>query len=202
MAARFSPIKEMAWAIAASPASMFERAVGEHLDLRNALAYIAIENFLADTDGMLGDWGMNNFYLYRFEGKNLSQLVPWDKDVSFWASDYDIWANAETNTLTRRALAEKPLAAAYLDVLRRCAELALRPAEPDPEADPSQHDRRGWLEREVSLAYQQIRAMAREDDAKPFSNERFEEEVTKILEFSRERPRYVLRETINASYPR
>ena len=203
MAARFSPIKEMAWAIAESPASMFERTVGEHLDMRNALAYIAVENFLADTDGMLGDWGMNNFYLYRFEGKNLSQLVPWDKDSSFWAKDYDIWTNAETNTLSRRALIEKPLAAAYVDVLRRCAELALRPAEPDPEADPKQPvDRRGWLEREVTFVYQQIRAMALEDDAKPFSNERFEDEVAKVLEFSRERPRYVLHETINASYPR
>jgi hypothetical protein len=45
---------------------------------------------------------MNNFYLYRFEGKVLSHLLPWDKDSSFWASDYNIWTNMEAIALTRR----------------------------------------------------------------------------------------------------
>ena len=26
---------------------------------------------------------MNNFYLYRFAGKRLSLLIPWDQDNSF-----------------------------------------------------------------------------------------------------------------------
>ena len=64
---------------------------------------------------------MNNFYLYRFEGKTISQLLPWDKDSSFWAVDYDIWTNMEANALTRRALKEPPLQRSYVEALRRCA---------------------------------------------------------------------------------
>ena len=142
---------------------------------------------------------MNNFYLYRFEGKTVSQLLPWDKDSSFWAVDYDIWTNMEANALARRALKEPPLRRVYLEALRRCAELALRPPEPAPgiarrrflEDTPQA----GWLEREVRFAYSQIREIAAMDEAKPFSTERFEDEFAKVLEFSRARPRYVLHET-------
>src|SRR5262245_60216092 len=132
MASLYRPIRELAWAATESPDSMFLSSMSEYLDLRTFFTYAAVENFLADRDGVLGDWGMNNFYLYRFEGKNLSQLLPWDKDSSFWAVDYGIWTNMEGNALARRALKEIPLRQVYLEALRRSAELALRPPEPVP----------------------------------------------------------------------
>jgi spore coat protein CotH len=196
IAARLGPIKDMAWAISESPDSLFVNAVGEHLDLRTTLTYVAVENFFADNDGLLGAWGMNNFYLYRFEGKTLSQLVPWDKDSTFWAVDYGIWTNVDRNVLTRRALAERPLEAAYLDALRRCAALALREPDSGPGGGQTgEIDRRGWLEREVGVVYEQIRSAAREDQTKPFSNQQFEDEVSKVLKFARERPLYIEDET-------
>ena len=131
---------------------------------RTFLKYAAVENFLADRDGVLGDWGMNNFYLYRFEDKTVSQLLPWDKDSSFWAVDYDIWTNMEANALARRALKEPPLQRVYLEALRRCAELALRRPEPVPglarRKSIDETPGPGWLEREVSFIYSQIRAIA------------------------------------------
>jgi hypothetical protein len=199
MASLYRPIKELAWTVSESADSQFISSMGEFLDLRKFLTHAAVENFIADRDGLLGEWGMNNFYLYRAEGGTVSQLLPWDKDSSFWAVDYDIWTHMEANALTRRALKEVPLQRAYLEALRRCAELALRVPEPAPgiarrrslEAAPQP----GWLEREVSFIYSQIRGIAEVDEAKPFSTERFEDEIGKVLEFSRERPRYVLHET-------
>jgi spore coat protein CotH len=199
MASLYRPIRELAWAVSESPDSMFVSSTNEYLDLRMFLTYVAVENFLADHDGILGDWGMNNFYLYRFEGKSLSQILPWDKDSSFWGVDYDIWTNMEANALARRALREPPLRRIYLEALRRCAELALRQPEPLPgiarrrslDEPPPQA---GWLEREVNFIYSQIREIAQFDEAKPFTTERFEDEMGKVLQFSRARPRYVLHE--------
>ena len=199
MMSLYRPIKELAWTVSESPDSMFLSSLSEFLDLRTLFTYAAVENFLADRDGLLGLWGMNNFYLYRFEGKNVSQLLPWDKDSSFWAVDYDIWTNMEANALTRRALKEPPVQRAYLEALRRCAELALRPPEPGPgiarRRSLEETPKPGWLEREVSFVYSQIREIAAMDAAKPFTTERFEDENAKVLEFSRARPRYVLHET-------
>jgi spore coat protein CotH len=199
MAALYRPIRELAWAVSESPDSMFVSATNEYLDVRTFLTYVAVETFLADRDGMLGDWGMNNFYLYRFEGRNVSQILPWDKDSSFWAVDYGIWTNMEANALARRALKEAPLQRVYLEALRRCADLALRQPEPVPgisrRRSLEETPQPGWLEREISFVYSQIRDIAKADEAKPFSTERFEDEMAKVLEFSRARPRYVLHET-------
>jgi hypothetical protein len=205
MMSLYRPIRELAWTVNESSDSMFVSSINEYLDLRAFLTHVAVENFVADHDGLLGDWGMNNFYLYRFEGRMLSQLVPWDKDSSFWAWDYGIWTNVEANALTRRALKEPPLQRAYIEALRRCAEVSLRPPEP-VVAEPAPEIKRrrsvdedtptpGWLEREITFIYSQIRDIAEADSVKPFSNERFEDEVAKVLEFSRARPRYVLHET-------
>jgi len=199
MMSLYRPIRELAWTVSESPDSTFISSMNQYLDLRMVLTYAAVENFLADRDGLLGDWGMNNFYLYRFEGKTVSQLLPWDKDSSFWAVDYGIWTNMEANALTRRALQEPPLQRIYVDALRRCAELAARVPEPAPgfrrrktlEGTPEP----GWLEQQVYSIYLQIREIAQEDNAKPFSTERFEDEFAKVLEFSRARSRYVLHET-------
>jgi len=197
MMSLYRPIKELAWTVSESSDSLFVPSMNEYLDLRMFLTYIAVENFLADHDGVLGDWGMNNFYLYRFEEKLLSQLVPWDKDSSFLRVDYNIWANMEANTLTTRAMKEPSLQAAYLEALRRCAELAMRLPEPAPEAQRRKvtgAPEARWLEREVSFIYSQIRGIAEVDALKPFTTEQFEDEIAKVLEFSRSRSDYVLQE--------
>ena len=105
----------------------------------------------------------------------------------------------EANALARRALKEPPVQQVYLEALRRSAELALRAPAPDPaltrRKSLDEAPKPGWLEREVSFIYSQIREFAHSDEAKPFSTERFEDEMGKVLEFSRARARYVLHET-------
>ena len=50
------------------------------------IRHVAIENFLAEEDGITGDYGPNNFYFYRYENKSLFKFIPWDKSNTFWES--------------------------------------------------------------------------------------------------------------------
>src|SRR5207244_8378222 len=61
----------------------FASAMAPYIDLPRFMKYLAIEDFMAETDGVLT--GMNNFYLYR-DTKSISQFMPKDKDLSFGGS--------------------------------------------------------------------------------------------------------------------
>src|SRR4030095_5875572 len=49
-----------------------EDRVGDYLDVRTFITELAVQNFLAQTDGLVGGVGLKHFYLYRFAGKKLS----------------------------------------------------------------------------------------------------------------------------------
>jgi spore coat protein CotH len=168
----------------------FEPAVGEFLDLRTFVRYLAVENFIAERDGFLGYWGPNNFYMYRFQGRKLMQMIPWDKDLAFWAPDYDIFQGVEDNVLARRALAIPALRRTYLETLLACAATAMAPVSPDSPA--------GWLEAEVQKETAQIHASGVQDTEKPYSNERFDDELQKVLAFARTRGAFVVKEAEKA----
>jgi spore coat protein CotH len=170
--------------------SDFEAAVGEFLDLRTFVRYLAVENFIAERDGFLGYWGPNNFYAYRFEGRKLMQLLPWDKDLAFWAGDYDIFQGVEENVLARRVLAIPALRRTYLETLLACANVAMAPVSPDSPA--------GWLEAEVQKEAAQIHPSALEDTEKPYTSERFDDELEKLLAFTRTRGPFVVHEAQKA----
>ena len=188
----YRPIREMTYAIGETPSHRFVEATSEFLDLRTFLNYVAVEAFLAERDGILGEWGMNNFYLYRFEKSTRFQLLPWDRDSALYDADLSVFNRVERNILMKRLLEYPELRGVYEDALRRCADVAMRPA---PEADPAPTSdgddppvvKPGWLERQVRSGYEQIRDVARTDRAMPFSVEEFEAEVEKLLDLARRR---------------
>jgi hypothetical protein len=185
----YRPIREMTFAIEQSPSYRFLDTTSEFLDLKKFLTYVAIEAFLAERDGILGEWGMNNFYLYRFEKSNRFQLLPWDRDASFFDPELGVYSRIEYNVLMRRLIEDPEMRTVYEDALRRCAALAMRPesgAEETPGETP------GWLERTVRTAYLQIRSLARADTQKPFSVDEFEAAVEKVVEMARSRSDAVL----------
>src|SRR5438128_5866920 len=61
----------------------FATAMAKYIDLSLFMKYVAIEDFMAETDGLLT--GMNNFYLYR-DTKGISQFLPKDRDLSLGGS--------------------------------------------------------------------------------------------------------------------
>jgi hypothetical protein len=155
-----------------------------------ARVYGTDQNGKKENDGYLGYWGPNNFYMYRFEGKEVSQLLLWDKDLAFWAVDRDILQGVTANVLARRTLAIPWLYRTYLETLLACAAAAMAPVSSDSPT--------GWLEAEVQKETAQVRGAGYADEQKPFTNERFDDELGKMLGFARERGPYVIREARKA----
>jgi CotH kinase protein len=154
---------------------------------------VAIENFLAEDDGILGYAGLNNFYFYRFEDSKRGQILPWDKDNTFHSIDFPIMNRLGENVLSRRLFRITAYVNTYLDQLLAAGASAM---EPDPEAPEFDKNgkplaRPGWLEREVLRQYEQIRTIARQDTYKPYSNADFEAAIEHLLAFARERSLFV-----------
>jgi spore coat protein H len=191
-----APLAAMVRAIHETSTADFERVVSQYLDLETFVAHVAVEAFLAEVDGMLGDWGMNNYYLYRFEGTTRATVIPWDKSEAFKGGvAASIWRNvddvpaAQRNALMTRAMQVPALRARFLDTLLRCADEALAVA---PGEDG------GWLEREIRRAYVQIREAALDDPVAPFAPDDFEADVARLVAFARERSA-IVREDVRRS---
>lgn len=174
------PLATMIRVMNDAPAGGFENAMAAFLDLKLFLRHVALETYLAEIDGIFGFWGMNNFYLYRFKDNNRFQFIAWDKDVDFDSIEHPIFYNFDTNVLGRKSLEVPELRKAYLDSLEEIAVSAGGPG--------------GWLEQEIARAYQQVRASALADTAKPHPNETFEEHADYLQRFARERSESVMRQ--------
>jgi spore coat protein CotH len=182
----YGPLEQLFKTLNEVRASDFERVVGELVDLPAFVKYLAVDNFLADFDGFLGYWGPNNFYVYRQQGRKDLVVFPWDKDLAFWAPDYDIEQGVAGNVLARRAFEVPSLRRAYLETLAACARSAMEPLSVD--------DATGWLEAEALREIAQFHDAGLADRQKSFSNERMDDEIEKVLRFARGRGPYALRE--------
>ena len=178
----YRPFSTMARLINQASDSELVEVVSPYLDVVQWIRYVAVQSFLSELDGMLGFAGMNNFYLYRFQGSTVSQVIPWDSDQSFVDAWQSIWTRWDENVLMRRAMKNPELRALYLDTLRRAAAFAASADEDDP---------RGWLERQVERVFEQIRSAAQADTTKPHSNDEFLAEVARLREFARTRSAFV-----------
>ena len=134
---------------------------------------------------MTGDFGPNNFYLYRFANTTTFRFLPWDNSNTFWdapSPDYFILRNIadgpedHRNLLVLRAFQEPDLFGLYVDTLLECAAFAAQGSPDQP----------GWLEAEVNREYDQIRAAAL-DDTLLYSNAEFEQAVADLRAFAQNR---------------
>jgi spore coat protein CotH len=159
--------------------AVWRERVEQYVDLSQFMTQAAIENFLAEDDGMLGTNGMNNFSFYRLNGTSRHRFIPWDKDSAFLQTDFSVLSRIDDNVLSRKAFAYADLRELYLQVL----ETAARAAAED-----------NWLEAEIVRAAELIAGAVAEDTRKPFSTEAFFESVESLRAFARERPARVLAE--------
>ena len=149
-------------AINETPDASFVSAMGSRLDVDRFLTYVATENALAEADGVVGDQGLNNFYLYEYGSKNRFVFIPWDKDNTFRSGTWALYRNLETNVLTRRLTADPAKRQLYADAVVRAATSYVNPR---------------WLTPQLETAYQQMRLAVQADTRKPFTNAQFEAAV-------------------------
>jgi spore coat protein CotH len=178
------PIVEMIRTIAEASDAVFRSAIAEYLDLGAFIKHVAIETFLQESDGILGNAGMNNFYLYRPSNQHLHVLIPWDKSETMRDRALSIFHNVDDvpeplqNKLMSRAMAYPDLSTFYLDTLAACANSAGELVENDP---------RGWMEREVDREYEQIRDAALNDPEKSYTNDQFNQAIEDLRKFAHDR---------------
>ena len=180
----YGPVDAMFRAFNEASDADFEREVGEYLYLSVFIRHLAVERYISDIDGFLGDWGPNNVFLYRFEGRKLSALIPWDKDSTFFDLNDDIYRGFERTVLGRRILALPALRRAFLESLIDCASTVSQPAWPGSGVS--------WLEAELLHERAQILEAAQADGNKPYTNERVDEAHQELLDFIRNRSAFVI----------
>jgi len=179
----YGPVRELFREINHDVDAVWRERVNADIDLRQLITYLAVETFLAEDDGLLGGAGMANFYLYRPAEGRPHRLLPWDRDTTFHAIDKPIFERVETNVLISRALAFDDLRIVFLDVLERCARVALEEQ---------------WLEQAVLRSSNLIRPAVYEDGLKLNSNDEYEQAIGFLLEFARQRPLSVLEQVASA----
>ena len=142
-----------------APDSSFAQDVGRMVDVNKFLTYLAVENALAEFDGFVGEFGMNNFYLYQYGGQTKFEFIPWDKDTSFSSPNWPIFQRVGDNVLSRRLLASASMQAVYVGAVKKAVNSYLNSR---------------WLLPELEKAYTQIREAVLLDTRKPASNDDFE----------------------------
>jgi hypothetical protein len=121
----YRPFENLIRVINETPSSSLMETVGPLLDLPAAARYFAAQNFLGENDGFLGEWGLNNFYLYRLENKQQHVLIAWDDDLTFWGgATYDLFSFHDNNVLMRKMMEVPELRALYLSTLHEAAVAA------------------------------------------------------------------------------
>jgi hypothetical protein len=135
------------------------------LDVDRFLTHVAIENAIAEGDGIVGDQGLNNFYLYEYGAKNRFLFIPWDKDSTFRSGTWPLYRNLEANELTRRLTADPAKRQVYADAVSRATDSFVNPR---------------WLTPQLEIAYQQIRSAVIGDSYKPYTNAQFEAAVSGV----------------------
>jgi spore coat protein CotH len=186
-------IANMVQAINTSSSATFRGAVAEFIDIAQFIRHVAAEVFLAEQDGVLGEWGMNNFFMYRPELSNQFRLIVWDKSQAFvQGAGYPIWHNitdvpeANRNRLMNRAMESADLRDLYLETLVEAGRAAS-----EVPFDSLPGDARGWLEREIDRANALISPSVLTDTLKPYTNEEFVAAVESLRLFARERTPFV-----------
>jgi len=152
----------------------FPAAIAKYIDPAEFVKYLAAEAFVGDIDGFLGEWGMNNFYLYKHGGGTKFSLIAWDKDVTFRDPYRSIWQNVDQNVLARRILAIPAYREAYLAALEVCIQSAEGPG--------------GWLDQEMERTYEQINVATLEDTQSPYPFSEFQANIDMVRNYIRQRP--------------
>lgn len=172
----YRPIEELVRAVNDTPASQLGAALAGRLDIAAFMRFVVAQIFLAETDGFVGSFGINNLYLYRLENSTVHTIIAWDSDNTFHSIDFPTNTEINNNILTRKLMEVPECAALFRSELERAVQMA--------EADD-------WLNTEIIRHIQRIDAAMKEDQQKPHSNDAYEGRAGDMLNFARARIAFV-----------
>jgi len=162
-----------------SSGSGFEQALAPYLNIRQFLDFVAVEQFLAEEDGVLGVFGTNNYYLYRFTSNSVHRFIAWDKSNAFRGLDRDIMLNAAQFIPMKKVLEVPELKTYFLQRVLATAQNAASG---------------GWMRQQIDSFYTLIQQAAYADPNKECqgsdglprlcSNAEFDAEVNAMRTFA------------------
>jgi spore coat protein CotH len=186
-------IERLFWTANIAGDAVWRTSIEEFLDMKKFIRHLAIENFLAEEDGLTGDYGPNNFYFYRFLNTNRFIFLPWDKSNTFWESpSYSILRNIEDgpdnkrNRLVIRALNDPELRELWLNTLLEGADSIMQPAAAATATTAAVTT--PWLQYEVARIASQITAATYADPSREvYTNADFDESVRFLTNWAQTR---------------
>jgi spore coat protein CotH len=178
----FGPIENLVRLANELSPDQYQPVLGEHLDLPAFMRYVAAQNFVGQNDGFLGYAGMNNFYFYRLENSTRHVFLAWDEDNAFWGVEFPIDQRHSENVLMRKAMQVTELRDLYFAVLDEAVTSTEEPAGAEGLT---------WFEFEVRRQLDLIENAMREDPSRPYTFEQFQNERNAMIQFARERSRFV-----------
>lgn len=173
---KYRPIENLVRLINDTREDRLKETIGSLLDLPGFIRFVATQNFLAEADGILGTWGLNNFYLYRLENSSQHVLIAWDTDVTFWGPTFPTNEGHNDNVLMNKLMRIQEFRDLYYAELRRAMDLA---AEPAGEST--------WLDTEIRRQFDLIDTAMREDPFKPYDNGRFDGSRSAMMNYTTNR---------------
>ncbi len=178
----YRPIENIVRMTNQAPGSDITAELNNYLDLRGLVRYLAVQNFLAENDGFLGEFGINNFYLYRLEHGEQHVFIPWDDDLTFKSATYDVFSGVQGNVLASRIMENRDYLALYLQTLQEAVDSAdNRPIGAEI----------GALEEEIRRALGLIEGAMIEDTLKPWTDTDYTTGRDLAIQFAPQRVRYV-----------
>ena len=121
-----------------SGGSTWRERVEEYVDLPQFVTQVAIESFLAENDGLLGYYGMNNFFLYRPAGTSATDSSPGTRTIVSSFLDYSIFERAERERpLLSGVCVFRSCAISIFQVLESAADSSAESASEDTPAGSS-----------------------------------------------------------------
>jgi hypothetical protein len=173
---KYRPIENLIRLANTTPTDRFAAEVGAKLDLAQVTRFIAAQVFLAETDGFLGGFGINNLYLYRLENSDVHVFIAWDADNTFYHPEYPTNSGMNDNILMRALIAMPEYQGLFWEEMRRNVQMA-------EEGD--------WLHNEITRNLQRIDTAMKEDPVKPYGNGAYEAKAGEMLNFARTRIAFV-----------
>jgi spore coat protein CotH len=189
----WDPISDLWREVNAPDDAVWREHVEARLDLTQFVTHVAMQEYVAENDGFLGNWGINNFYLYRFAGKKQHRLIPWDEDHAFEPGFFDksifrVPDSLPTPALFTRAMAYRDLYDTFLKTAEDCAIAA---------------DKDNWLTSQINDAVSLIRDSVLEDTNRRTDADfpTFDSAIESLLEFAAKRSSFVLPEVARSRVP-
>ena len=171
--ALYGPLRDLVQAVNRTPDDAWRGEMEPRLDLGQIIRYVAIEAFTTETDGILGNWGLNNHYWYRPSNSGRHQVIAWDRDQAFTHPDRSIFAGADQNEIFRRALAQPDLRELFLFAVEECVNKAV-------DGD--------WFLNELERIATLITPAVEQDAKKQYPTEDFFAGLETMRRFAAERP--------------